>query len=65
MPKLPMVLLAPVERVDKNGNEDERADDHASHIGQKFREGGVREGGVAQICRKLRAKSVQNCLFSV
>ena len=32
---------------------------------QKFREGGVREGGVAQICRKLRAKFAQNCRYFV
>ena len=32
---------------------------------QKSREGSVREGGVAQICRKLRAKSAQNCRYFV
>ena len=30
----------------------------------EIREGGVREGGVAQICRKLRAKFAQNCRYS-
>ena len=32
---------------------------------QKSREGGVREGGVAQICRKLRAKFVQIAWYFV
>ena len=34
-------------------------------LNQKSREGGVREGGVAQICRKLRAKFAQNCWYFV
>ena len=34
-------------------------------VNQKSREGGVRDWGVAQICRKLRAKFSQNCQYFV
>ena len=34
-------------------------------IFRKSQEGGVREGGVTQICRKLRAKFAQNCRYFV